>query len=199
MEVYQVIKNLITDLKGQIPDPDYCTLMFKIMHLAEENIRITLVENEAISPEGTVPSLDCVCVPGHQEFCCFDKLKGCRNFRILCEFCPFLNNLFEKTETIIFKEPIYQPYSKNIFNVNINSLLILFKKLGDERRMSIISVSLFNYCMQNMQALVDNQEAAEICLEKVREFSENEAFLTLLKEFNIDYHIWESNFEKIIF
>lgn len=198
MEVFEVIKNLMSDLKGQIPDPDYCTMMFKIMHLSEENIRITLVENEAILPEGTVPSLDCICIPGHQEFCCFDKLNGCRNFRILCEFCPFLNNLFEKTETIIFKEPIYQPYSKNIFNVNINNLLKLFKKLGDERQMSIISVALFNYCMQNMQALVDNQEAAEICLEKVREFSENEAFLTLLKEFNIDYHIWESNFEKII-
>ncbi len=198
MEVFQVIKNLMSDLKGQISDPDYCTMMFQVIQVCEENIRITLVENEAILPEENVPSLDCICIPGHQEFCCFDKLNGCRNFRILCELCPFLNNLFEKTETIIFKEPIYQPYSKNIFNVNINNLLKLFKKLGDERRMSIISVALFNYCMQNMQALVDNKEAAEICLEKVREFSENEAFLTLLKEFDIDYHIWEHNFQKII-
>jgi len=47
MEVFQVIKNLMSDLKGQIPDPDYCTMMFKIMALSEENIRITLVENEA--------------------------------------------------------------------------------------------------------------------------------------------------------
>jgi len=198
MEVFEVIKNLMSDLKGQISDPDYCTMMFKIMHLSEENIRITLVENEAILPEETVPSLDCICVPGHQEFCCFDKLNGCRNFSILCELCPFLNNLFEKTETIIFKEPIYQPYSKNIFNVTIKNLLTLFKKLGHERQMCIVSVTMFNYCMQNMQALVDNKQSAEICLEKVREFSENEAFLTLLKEFNIDYHIWEHNFQKII-
>ena len=198
MEVFQVIKNLINDLKGQIPDPDYCTMMFKIMALSEENIRITLVENEAIEPEETVPSLDCICVPGHHEFCCFDKLNGCRNFSILCELCPFLNNLFEKTETIIFKEPIYQPYSKNIFNVTIKNLLTLFNKLGHERQMCIVSVAMFNYCMQNMQALVNNKQSAEICLEKVREFSENEAFLTLLKEFDIDYQIWEHNFEKIV-
>ena len=198
MEVFEVIKNLMSDLKGQISDPDYCTMMFKIMHLSEENIRITLVENEAILPEESVPSLDCICVPGHQEFCCFDKLNGCRNFRVLCEFCPFINNLFEKTETIIFKEPIYQPYSKNIFNVNIKNLLTLFNKLDDERQMCIVSVAMFNYCMQNMQALVDNQQITERCLEKVREFSENEAFLTLLEEFNIDYHIWEHYFQKII-
>jgi len=198
MEVYQVIKNIITDLKGQIPDPDYCTMMFKIMQLCEDNLRLTLVENEAILPEETVPSLDCVCVPGHHEFCSFDKLEGCRNFRTLHDFCPFLNNLFEKTETIIFKEPIYQPYSKNIFNVTIKNLLTLFKKLSDERQMCIVSVAMFNYCMQNMQALVNNKQAAEICLEKVREFSENEAFLTLLKEFDIDYQIWEHNFEKIV-
>jgi len=198
MEVFQVIKNLMSDLKGQIPDPDYCTMMFKIMELCEDNLRLTLVENEAILPEETVPSLDCICVPGHHEFCCFDKLNGCRNFSILCELCPFLNNLFEKTETIIFKEPIYQPYSKNIFNVTIKNLLTLFKKLSDERQMCIVSVAMFNYCMQNMQALVNNKQSAEICLEKVREFSENEAFLTLLKEFDIDYQIWEHNFEKIV-
>lgn len=198
MEVFQLIKNLMSDLKGQIPDPDYCTMMFKIMHLSEENIRITLVENEAILPEETVPSLDCICIPGHQEFCCFDKLNGCRNFRILCELCPFLNNLFEKTETIIFKEPIYQPYSKNIFNVNMQNLLILFNKMTEERQMCIISVAMFNYCMQNMQALVDNPKVAETCLVKVREFSENEAFIALLEEFEIDYHIWESNFQKIV-
>jgi len=190
MESFDFIKDLLQNIKEKSSDEDFFYLSQQIIYLCEENVKTLCNFEKKI----------CNCSSISIEFCEKENLQNCRNYIVIEEYCPFLCNIFEKNNAIIFTEPIFQPYIKSSFNKNIRSLLNLIEKLSDIRDKCIVTISMFNYCMQFIQGLIDNHELANAIITKIEELVQDDVeFIKILDEFEIDYNIWLITFRKIVY
>jgi hypothetical protein len=211
MEEHLSIFEDIYDIKDSITDGQFLTLNNKLQKLIRENkeLRESLANHDLI-----VEQPQCSCSMRYvfpdifnlidndisQFFCVqsYERLVNCENFKRLMERFPHLENIFRRIDLPFAEEPIYQEYVKDEVVLISEILLFLVKKVSEKKEKAIITFVLYEFMIKNVNFMKDYQFYTKLLISKFEELLEDEEYIPIAVEYNINYTKWLDIMKSII-
>jgi hypothetical protein len=126
-------------------------------------------------------------------FCSNNDLSKCTNFKKLYLHVPLLRIIFEKkeiTEIKFTEEPINQDYYETHVTYITKILLNLVNKISCKTNKLIIILVMFNFIIQNIKYLINDNNFAKAVIRKFEELLKEPEIMPIIKKFNINYVKW---------
>ena len=191
----------IYDIKENITDGQFIILNNKIRSIIQENRRLIQANRKLIQEKKCNCSIKCINsfkdkVP--TWFCLesLEKMRNCENFKKLITKVPLLENLFCRID-LPFTEEVCGDSNNQDFNPIINILCSLNEKVSEissKRNKIIISLVCYDFMIRNAKLIKNNIPNPELLIEimskKLKAFSDDQEFLQIALEFNVNLTKW---------
>lgn len=189
------IFNYIYDLKDKLTDNEFLILNNKIKDLIDENNILNNITKCYCCDYWKYPNIN-----NNFKFC-FDsiyKLKKCENFIKISNDIPQLKNIITKQNIPFIENPIYISYDKDYIIMMINIFIFLNDCLEYKYHKIIINLALYDFLIRNMNFLIDNEKFSNACIKKFNEYLEDDDFIKVVNEYNINYNKWKEILNETI-
>lgn len=203
MEGHLSIFEDIYDIKDNITDGQFLTLNNKLQKLIQENkdLRESLANHALIveqpqcscSTRYVFPDIFNLIDNNLSEFFCvqsYERMVNCENFKRLMERFPHLENMFRRIDLSFTEEPIYQEYVKDEVILVSEILLFLVKNVSEKKDKAIITFVLYDFMIKNVNFMKDYQFYTKLLICKFEELLENEEYIPIAVEYNVNYTKW---------
>jgi len=194
----------IYDIKDSITDGQFLTLNNKVKNLIQENKHLRQSLSNYVcccSMRYVFPEMFNLTENDLTEFFCvqsYEKLVSCENFKRLMEKLPHLENIFRRIDLPFAEEPIYQEYVKNEVILVSEILLFLVKKVTEKKDKAIITFVLYDFMIKNMNFMKNYQFYTKLLISKFEELLEDEEYIPIALEFNVNYTKWLEIMKSVI-
>jgi len=194
----------IYDIKDSITDGQFLSLNNKVKNLIQENkdLRQSLSNYVCCcSTRYVFPEMFNLVENDLSEFFCIksnERIANCENFKRLMDKMPHLENIFRRIDLPFAEEPIYQEYVKDEVVLISQILLFLVKIVSEKKDKAIISFVLYDFMIKNMNFMKDYQFYTKLLISKFEELLEDEEYIPIALEFNVNYTKWLEIMKSVI-
>lgn len=196
MNKYIDIFNYIYDLKDKLTDNEFLILNNKIKDLIDENNKLKNISKCNCCYYWKYPNI----TNESYKLCLesIEKLKRCKNFIKISKDIPQLKNIITKQNIPFIENPIYNSYDKDYILMMIKIFIFLNDCLVYKYHKIIVNLALYDFLIRNINFLIDNEKFSNACIKKFNEYLEDDDFIEVVNEYNINYNKWKEILNETI-